>query len=323
MQYRSDWPEIGLPCAISDLGESEAATPNGTPPDWADEWRERELAFRWVAFQDVFESELYHFPIWKLHLEVESPDSRRLDDPRLETAIRAGIQRLENAPFCDQAYLFTRVVKAEPLYRPLLEGGFTEVERRRLYRSRIRDLVTEKSLHLDKALHFKSLAEVPRERYDSSRIQIFEICAESFGSQGFSRHFTDAFLFERLPGHAYIKAAMKLNFQRQQPSSFVVAVDANWESLYGFSVIGRKPGLNSDMYTQLLSAVRLGYRRGNIYQGLTRYLTERLPLDAILLNATHADNLSMQAAYQRSGRTHLADTVVMRRVFCNGHGPAI
>ena len=88
-------------------------------------------------------------------------------------------------------------------------------------------------------------------------------------------------------------------------------------------MVGRKPGLNCDVYTQLLSAVRTGYRDRNIYQGITRFLAGRLPPDAVLLNVTHADNLPMRASYQRSGRRHLADTVVMRRVFDFRHAVAV
>ncbi len=225
--------------------------------------------------------------------------------------------------FAGGSYLFTRVVKSEALYRPLLESGFAQVEERRLYRTRIGDLLQGESSQPDSGPYFTSLAEAPRERYDSLRAQIFEICGEAFGKRGFSRHFTDSFLFERLPGHAYIKAAMELNFQRQQAASFLVAVDRSWDLLYGFSVLGRKHGLNCDIYTQLLSAVRTGHRDRNIYQGITRFLADRLPPDAILLNATHADNLPMQAAYQRSGRRHLADTVVMRRVFDFRHAVTV
>jgi hypothetical protein len=320
MQYRSDWPEIGLSCAINERGMNVGTTQHGNLPDWTDEWHSPEFAFRWVVFQDTFESNLYQFGVWNFHLELESPVSGCLSDTRLPAAIAAAVERLKAGPFSERSYLFTRVVKTEPLYTPLLEFGFAEVEERRLYRTRISDLLRGVSPYLDNGVCFASLADAPPERYESLRAQIFEISVEAFESGGFSRHFTDAFLYERLPGQTYIQATMELNFQRQQADSFLVAVDQDWKCLYGFSVVGRKPRLNCDIYTQLLSAVRLGYRDRDIYQGITRFLVETLPLDAVLLNATHVDNFPMQAAYQRSGRRHLADTVVMRRVFESGHG---
>ena len=108
---------------------------------------------------------------------------------------------------------------------------------------------------------------------------------------------------------------MKLNFEHVMPSHFLVAVDIRFDRVCGFSAVGRKPGLNEELYTQLLSAVRKTYRGRGIYRGLTGLLSQTLPHDVPLLNVTHTDNRAMQRAYQDSGRVHLADTVVLRRVY--------
>lgn len=107
---------------------------------------------------------------------------------------------------------------------------------------------------------------------------------------------------------------MELNFERLDAESFLLAVERGSARVCGFSVVGKKAGLSSNMYTQLLSAVRKEYQGRDIYLGLTRRLVQRLPQDAVLLNATHAGNIAMQLVYQRSGRIHLADTIVVRRV---------
>lgn len=49
-----------------------------------------------------------------------------------------------------------------------------------------------------------------------------------------------------------------------------------------------------------------------MYAGLTGLIAQRLPAEATLLNITHSTNLSMQSAYERTRRMHVADTVAMR-----------
>jgi hypothetical protein len=159
------------------------------------------------------------------------------------------------------------------------------------------------------------LDEKDPQHHEHFRVQILEICREVFGEQGYSRHFTDAFLREKLPGSSYITAAMRLNFARLDPGSFLVALDAAHDRVCGFSVVGKKPGLIPSLYTQLLSAVRRDFQGREIYSGLSRMLVRKLPSEAMLLNVTHAGNHAIQAAYQRSGRVLLADTVIVRRVF--------
>jgi len=108
---------------------------------------------------------------------------------------------------------------------------------------------------------------------------------------------------------------MALNFEQVTPSHFLVAVDIGSGQVCGFSAVGKKPGLKEDTYTQLLSAVQKAYRGRGIYRGLTHLLSQTLPQDATLLNIVHTDNRAIQRAYRDSGRAHLADTVVLRRVY--------
>jgi hypothetical protein len=93
-----------------------------------------------------------------------------------------------------------------------------------------------------------------------------------------------------------------------------VAIEQRSGFICGFSVLGRKPGLGATTHTQLLSAARPSFQGRDIYLRITRVLAESLPADATLLNVTHASNMPMQMAYQRSGRKHLADTTAMRLV---------
>lgn len=309
MRYRSDWPEIGLSSAINEEPPARAAT----PPDWVHESRAGDLLLRWVASKDGFESRLYNFPIWNLHLELEHAGRDIPDSGMLRTVITAEIERFAAAPPWGISYVFSRVVESEPLSRPLLECGFQEVERRRLYRTRVADI---RVIDCEgRSIRFVPLADIPPEQRRSCREQIFEICGEAFRDKGYSRHFADPFLSGRMPGRAYISAAMELNFERLPVESFLLSLASDAGCVCGFSVVGKKTGLTSSMYTQLLSAVRREYQGRDIYLGLTRLLVQKLPQDAVLLNATHAGNVAMQQAYQRSGRLHLADTVVLRRVF--------
>lgn len=192
MNYRSDWPEIGLSSTMSEGTQGQARN----QPDWMDESRVDEVVLRWVASKDGFESKLYHFPIWNLRLELENFCGDILDarhSLRLRTAIAAAIERLVTAPPWGASYLFSRIVEAELLYRPLLECGFQAVEERRLYRTRVGDIVLTESSRPDGSIHFTSLDEIPPEQYRSCREQIFDVCADAFGDKGYSRHFTDPF----------------------------------------------------------------------------------------------------------------------------------
>jgi len=107
---------------------------------------------------------------------------------------------------------------------------------------------------------------------------------------------------------------MDLNLKEIPPAHFLLAVDERTKSVYGFSVIGNKIGLTGDNYTQLLSAVREQYRGQGIYRNLINFLSQKSPPEASLFNVTHIDNHKIQRAYAASGRMHLADTVVLRRV---------
>ncbi len=133
--------------------------------------------------------------------------------------------------------------------------------------------------------------------------------------QGHSRHFKDPFLFQKVPGPEYIRSAMLLNFQRVGPEFFLVALNTRRDRICGFSVVGQKRGLQTETFTQLLTAVRREFRDHGIYRGFTWLIKEKLPHKSVVLNATHAGNASMEAAYRRSGRIHLSDTVVLRFVF--------
>ncbi len=311
MHYRSDWPEIGLSSAISE--QAQLPVPVGRQSDWIEESRADEFILRWVFSQDKFESQLYDFPIWNFRLESDDTGRGILhpQDSRLGAAAASAIGGLIASPRLAPSYLFSRVVKPEPLYATLLEWGFQEVEMRCIYRTQVGVLAGKQSAP-DESIRFASLAEIAQDQRGCFREQIFELCAEAF-RQGYSRHFTDPFLWARRPGLAYIVAAMNLNFERLDPDAFLLAVDGN-SRLCGFSVVGKKPGLTSQTYTQLLSAVRTSHQDRRVYQGMTQFLVERLPRDAVLLNATHAGNTAMRNAYERSGRAHLADTVVMRRI---------
>lgn len=312
MNYRSDWPEIGLSSAMSEGTQAQA----GNLPDWMDESRVGETVVRWVAFKDRFESKLYGFPIWNLRLEVENLEDDILDARAIwpQRAICEAIERFVTTPPWGAAYVFSRIIKTEPLYEPFLKCGFLEVEQRRLYRTRVEEIKAREPLSLDESIQFLSLAEAPPAQCSSFREQMFDVCADAFGDRGYSRHFSDPFLLERLAGRAYILAAMELNFERLDAGSFLLAVDRDSARVCGFSVVGKKAGLSFNMYTQLLSAVRKEYQGRDIYLGLTRLLVQKLPEEAMLLNATHTGNIAIQVACQRSGRIHLADTIVMRRV---------
>ena len=104
-------------------------------------------------------------------------------------------------------------------------------------------------------------------------------------------------------------------FADLEPGQFLVAVSGNSRELCAFSVVGHKPGLEGDVYTQLLSAVSPPWRGKGIYGGFADLLVRDFPGDSDLLNVTHTQNRSIRKAYSGSGRRHIADTVITRRVF--------
>ncbi len=319
MFYRSDWPEVGLAAALGER-TSEPAEARARA-DWTVQSRVDGILTTWIAAKCGFESELYGFPIWECRLEVEPADEGFLDvlsSARLNKAIAAGIRQLVAAPPPGATYLFSRVIRTEPLHPLFLENGFEEVERRRIYRTAARGITGSEEPSFAGHVRFMSLAEFAPTRRMPIREQICDVCRDAFGDKGHSRHFTDPFLLKRLPGIAYILAAMELNFAHQEPAAFLLAVDTSASRALGFTVVGKKAGLTPNMYTQLLSAVRTECQGRNIYSGITQLLKKTLPEDATLLNVTHEGNRAIQAAYERSGRIHLADTVVVRRILQPG-----
>jgi len=258
--------------------------------------------------------------MWNLHFEVN--DSRgdvltaHLDSAMLREHVDELVHQVMDAPPWNTAYVCSKVVKGEPLYDALLRVGFEAVEHRRLYICQVRDIISGPLSPSAGDIQLASFAAIAPEQIRSYREQILDICREAFDQKGYSRHFTDPVLLKRLPGIAYILAAMELNFERVEPAHFLVAVDVDSDhQVCGFSAIGRRSGFKAGICTQILSAVRKAYRGRGIYRGLTNLLSQTLPHDATLLNVTHVGNAAIQRAYQGSGRVHLADTVVLRRIF--------
>jgi ribosomal protein S18 acetylase RimI-like enzyme len=318
LYYQSNWPEIGLSTALDEGALPPFQSPSGDAAGWVRETRFAGLAVRWVASRNAFESQLYGFPIWEFHVEAgdgSAVSSQPVFLALLQDHLCAEIDRLPGAVPWEPAYVFSKVVAGEPLHRALARSGFQEIEHRRLYKTPVRDMIDRHAGAGEGVFRFTTLEETTPTDRATWREQILEICREAFGAQGFSRHFTDPFLLERRAGLDYILAVMQMNFERLQPADFLVAVDDAAGRIAGFSVVGKKPGMAGASHTQLLSAVANDYRGRGIYQGLTQLLWRTLPRDAALLNVTHVGNRSMQRAYLQSARVHLADTVLMRRVF--------
>jgi hypothetical protein len=318
VHYRSDWPEVGLPTALNEQSAVSFTAPVDDHRVWVQETHVSGAVFRWVAAQSEFETKLYRFPIWSLHVEVDDADGNlltaRLDSPKLRKLVNEGAHQLSDVSPWGTAYVSAKIVRDEPLCDALRQLDYVEVEHRRVYICKVRDIVSEAPVFAHNNICFTSLAAVDPGRIPTYRQQILDICQETFGDRGHSRHFTDPVLLERLPGVSYILAAMALNFECVMPSCFLVAIDVRSDQVCGFSVVSKKPGLKGDMYSQLLSAVRQAYRGLGIYRGLSHLLPRTLSQDATLLNVTHVDNHAMQRAYQDTGRVHLADVVVLRRV---------
>jgi ribosomal protein S18 acetylase RimI-like enzyme len=257
--------------------------------------------------------------VWNLHFEIEDPAGDVLvswpGDPKLMEQVGGLASQMGDDPPWGSGYVSAKLVRGEPPFEALLSMGFVPVEHRRIFRCRVRDLAARQVAQPQDRLVFTSLAAVDTERLKFCREQILGICRQAFEERGMSRHFTDPILLARLPGIVYIMALMEENFEHVPLDRFLVAIEPATDEVCGFSAIGRKPGLGEATFTQLLSAVHETYRGQGVYRGLTRLLSETLPQDATLLNVVQTGNHAMQRAYQGSGRLHLADTVVLRRVF--------
>jgi len=107
-------------------------------------------------------------------------------------------------------------------------------------------------------------------------------------------------------------AMMELNLKNVPPSQILLALAG--EQVLGFTVLTRK-GIGTGTYSQLLSIVRQTARGKGIYQALSHHVKAVLAHegDVLLMNVTHAHNQAMLRAFARTGRRHLADTVVLRR----------
>ena len=310
--YRSDWPEVGLdaPLNARDIEDKDSG--------WSHEKEVSGAKLRWTASQNVFESALYGFPIWDICLMANDPKNHllneQLDNKSLHDIVYTETSQILNSPPWTDAYVSAKLVRGEPLHEALLKLDFTEVEHRRLYACEIGDLRGTPASQFDGSIRFCSLADIPPEQLSSYQEQIREICREGF-HRGHTRHFADKFLSEKNPGVAYIVAAMGLNFDHVDPRHFLIAVDEKAARICGFTVIGKKSWLEENIRTQLLSAVSKAYRGRGIYRGLTDVLSRTFPPETRLLNVTHVENQKIQRAYQNSGRIHVADTVVLRRIF--------
>jgi len=284
------------------------------------ETRGEHLAVRWLASQDTFESRLYGFPIWSLRIEASFDNASGSEADffaLLQEHLAVELDRLLGALPWGPGYVCSKVVAGEPLHGALSRCAFEPVEQRRLYLTPVAGMSSGETAEGDRAIRFTSLEEIAPARHGACREQMLDICREAFGANGFSRHFTDPFLLERRSGLDYILAVMQLNFERLPPGDFLVAVHTGSDRIAGFSVVGKKPGVTGASHTQLLSAVSKDYRGSGVYQGLTRLLWQTLPPGATLLNVTHVDNRAMQRSYLQSGRVHLADTVLVRRVYAS------
>jgi ribosomal protein S18 acetylase RimI-like enzyme len=269
--------------------------------------------------QNDFESNLYQFPICDLFLHVNDDKglilTNQIDSSVLTNLVKEGISKLIESSNWYKNYISSKVVIGEPLHSALLQNGFRAIEYRRLYTCKISELRATEFEVQKKGICYTTLSAIPTSDHEAYREQVLAIAQESFAQGGYSRHFTDSFLLNRCAGVEYIKEVMKLNFKSLDPKKFLLAIDNDLSVVCGFSVIGKKPGIEETTYTQLLSAVSKEYRGLGIYRGITRLLSESLPPDARLLNVTHVENQKIQRAYEGSGRKHMADTVVIRRIF--------
>jgi len=317
--YRSDWPELGFPSPAVPCDSYSPAFRFPEEESWVQEMTVSGIACRLAAIRSGFESDLYGISFWNLHLECEGEagrvPQRIFGDPVFLDDLKAEmLHRLKSAPW-KTAYVSSKLVKNEFFYDVLRQAGFEAVECRRLYRSNVSDLLFPETAFVQDRIKVISLADIPSGRIPACRRRILEICRETFEKEGCSRHFTDPVLKQRLPGADYIEAVMALYFKNISPGCFFVALDMGTDTVCGFTVVGKKPGLSDDIFTQLLSAVKKEYRGWGIYHTISGLLLRTLPGDGILLNVTDCNNRAIQKAYGKSGRSHLTDTVVMRRLF--------
>ncbi len=315
MFHRSDWPEVGLSGSVqaSDAHELAPCAEDELCYAWHDD--ESGIALQLRAGCGQFESNLYRFPMWDVRLEALGPQgldgSLRL--PPMQQYLSQLISTLLSEAPAEGAYIFAKVVAEEPLHAALTDAAFEAVEHRRIYKCKVGDLLSGQESNVVSGIRFVTLEQVPADMRADVQEQVIGICRESFNT-GNTRHFKDSFLRGRLPGTEYIVAVMKLNFSHLAAKSFLIAIDDHTDEVCGFSVVGSKHGLGTDTYTQLLSAVNPAYRGRGIYRGLTNLLATKFPTEATLLNVTHVETESIQRAYAGSGRIHLADTLLLRRV---------
>jgi len=243
------------------------------------------------------------------------PLKARFEKGSLRDAVENIIHRLTDAALRDSGYVAAKLVKGEPLYGILRQHEFEIVEQRRIFKCRIGDLQGPDDNHHKGDILFKALSQLPDTKRMAYREQILSCCRRCFSDNGFTRHYKDPFLRAIRPGIDYILAAMVLNFKQIAPDHFLLALTDDLSRLSGFTVIGEKAGPDDSIYSQLLSAVDREYRAIGIYRGLTRLMQKKLPDASELLNVTHIENRKIQRAYLDSGRKHLADTYILRRVF--------
>jgi hypothetical protein len=317
--YRSDWPEMGYDRPLGEKAPLLSDPHAQGSGSWTRQRDHLGGQLRWAGRQNELESNLYGLRVWYLVLEANDPKgaflSTALGNPVFDQLAEEELETFLSRRPSGETYVAAKVVPGEPAYKALLRFRFEEVERRRLYTCRVGELRHKETILCRDEIEYTSLSGLPRSRISSCREQILGLCRRSFLESGHSRHFTDPFLLERCSGVDYILALMDLNFRNVEPKHFLISFDTGVSRVCGFSAVGRKPGLEGDTYTQLLSAVGGEYRGQGIYRGLTGLLSEILDHDVRLLNVTHAANEKMQKAYKNSGRHHSADTVILRRVF--------
>jgi len=313
MFYRSDWAEAGFP---SPLQAGDGKGPSGQL------LRKRRLSgavFKWLIRETEFETGFYGFPVKELVLEIRGIGSEEgakvSGSSEWRKVILRETSRVMEDPSLKAGYVFSKVLREEPLHDALIRCEFKEVEQRKLYGCRFRDLRQSGDWKSSfEELDFLTLEKLNALDPGKAREQILGLCRSSF-KNGYTRHFADSVLREKKPGLDYILALMELNFRNLSPGNILVAFDRERDAICGFSILGRKPGSEEASYSQLLSAVSPEYRGRGVYRRLSSLARDRFPPDALLLNVTHSDNLKIQRAYRDSGRRHIADTCVLRRVF--------